>query len=496
MYLAAVNPVIRNGDLFGFIERAESIRLTVPSALVSGFYPLGYPVLLRLAYRLSGDYAVAGMWLSWLAGVAGLTVAYALAARAWSATAGLVAAVTLATNPTYIWLATTGGTDLPAATLMLLSVYLVVRTMPPTTGGALAAGAALGCAYLIRYTSATIIPAVLLWLALTPLAAYASAWRARTATLFLAGFLVAASPQLIASTVVHGNPFYNTQVQNVHFGMFGNQNWGLNIAASKRVSSLPALILENPTTFARHWYRNVVDALKDDLVQFPAGLLSCAGLLLLLRPRRTRDAGLLLGLAAGAFTLAVAMAFVTPRLLVFVTMIAAASAGVALAGLPPRRLTLRGVAVPLRTCLVVAFTVWLVWDSLVPVVRTPQSAFDRQRLDVSAALEADGATASADVLALVFDYYDVNSPTKDRYGIPWYRDDFVPYTSIADIATRMRAAGQSHLVFDGRAATTVPGLDRIWRDPQLDLQRDFDRIRPDLQNVWIYRLKPQASIGS
>lgn len=490
LYLCHANPVIRNSDMFGFIPRAEAFRLADPSSFVSGFYPFGYPLLLRATYLVCGDYAVAGQILSWLFGVGGLFLVYRTASLWLSPHSGLLAVIACGTNPTYIKLSTTGGTDIPAATLMLLSTYLLCRSRlvsPRYVGGA---GFALGLAYLTRYTAITLLPATLLWCLVSPTAGESSRGRVRAVTLFSVGFVLAAFPQLAVSMAEKGNPLFNTQVQNIHFGMYGAQNWGLRMSSSLKITSLSELILEDPLAFFRHWYVTLQRLFRIEFIQFPLGFVAIAGLLASLRYYRTRAFGLLLALQLAAFALAVSMAFVDTRLVIFVTMLAAISAAVGLLLLSPRHFRLaRGLAVPLRAGLAVLLSLWLAWEYVAPIVRRPMADDDRAKIAAFAALAQDGVRPASRVLSFYFDYYDLGSPTKDRYAIPWYVPGFEPYRSVRDMVDRMKAAGQTHLVFDSRAPSTVPGLSTFWSEGAADLQQYFTEVRTGVESVSVYRLR-------
>ncbi len=484
-YISVRNPVFYNGDQFGFIRRAEALDFSSRLTFVSGFYPFGYPLALRTVAHLIGDYARAGQLLSWVAGTAGLVVLYRLMSRL-SAAAGLLALVICATNPTYIRFSTTGGTDVPAAALMLAATWLLVRESRPSVRGMAVAGAVLGLAYMTRYTALTILPAMLLW----PWLESGPSWRRQRLGLCAAlggGFLLTAAPQLVMSWLVRGNPLFNQQVQNIHFGMYGNQNWGLNIAASGRVTSLGALVADDPMRFVHHWYGTFQSLFRLELLQFPVGLVAVAGWLLMLRRPQSRRIGILLSLEFLCFALAVSMAFVNLRLLLYLTMLAAAFAAAALVRLLPRDAALAGRQLPVRTIASTALSFWLAWEYVKPLVRQPMPPRAAEIIAVSQAITKAGVPARQ-VLSLGFDYYDVASSTKDQYAISWYEPAFDGYRSFADVASQMHRAGQTHLIVDATSPVVVRGLAAFWTTGRAELEQHFDQVAV-VNGVRIYRLK-------
>ncbi len=67
-YLFSQNPAVLLSDVFGFIVRAQQLSLVDASVRVHGFYPFGYPLLLRAAFAVTGDYEAAGRLISVIAG--------------------------------------------------------------------------------------------------------------------------------------------------------------------------------------------------------------------------------------------------------------------------------------------------------------------------------------------------------------------------------------------------------------------------------------------
>jgi hypothetical protein len=491
VYVSAANPLVGISDMFGFIPRAQSLSLHDLSPWVDGFYPFGYPLLLKGLSTLIGDYEVSGRVLSLLAGVIALLTVYRTSRSIFTPTVALLALAICCTNPTFLRYSVISSTDMPAVAFLAVGTYCVCRFgVTHELRHLLAGGASIGAAYLIRYNAIAAVPAVLVWLWLQPAPPISWKHRFQQCVLFLSALVASASPQLLLSMVGQGNPFYNLQARNVYFGMYGGGNWGLNMPAAHTIATLSQVVLAHPGVFLSSWYHNLLGVLRLDVVQFPLTLVSFAGMLYCLRRPQSRDRGVLLCLIAVAYTATICMAFPSTRLLLFTTVVLSMFAAFGLVAFVPHRLRLTFPhAVPIRTPCVVALTGWLVLAYTRPAVLHPLSEYDKTRIDVSRTLAQQGIRSVSEVLSFSFDYYDMTKPTKDRFALPWYATEFRPYESVDDIARRMQRAGEQFLVFDDRAPRNVRGLKSIWPFDESDLRRCFEDVATVSGSVHVYRLR-------
>lgn len=490
-YVAAANPTIHVLDVFGFIRRAEALSLDNAAVWIDGLYPFGYPLLLRGLYALTGDYVVAGKALSLIAGIVGLAAIYGIARSMFPAAAAVLAVAICAMNPLYLSMAIEPSTDMPAAALLLLGIaFACVFARRPNPALLVLSGAVIGIGYLTRYTALVAAAVILVWL-LVPAYEPADRRRAlRSAAIFAGAFILFASPQLIVSLFSRGNPFYNEQARNVHFGMFGDMNWGLHWNESRSRTSLVSIVAQHPKEFVRNWYGNFYHSFRLDLVPYPLMFFAFAGLLLSLWIAGVARGVVLVLLALFAFIASIAIAFVTPRLLLPSAALLAILAGYGIwAGLP-EQLPLAGRRhIPLRKPVAALLLAWLAWTYLRPSLLHPLDDFDRDRITISQALLQQGARHASETLSFSFAYYDLSKPTKDRYPNPWYAPDFKPFESLRDIAARMRQEGRRFLLFDQSAPDNVPGLKAIWPLPERELALYLDRIPLPTDRVSLYRLK-------
>jgi hypothetical protein len=195
-------------DGFGFIQRAASF----PNAFewVNGFYPLGYPLLLRFGFGVVGDYRLVGNLLSVVAAVAVLASIYGITSQfnfpipaRWL----LLLMIGLATP--FVQHAAFLGTDMAQLGFVFPALYVLVKYKEPKH--LFWGGACLGLAYLMRYT------AILFLVPTLALFGARRTWQGATA--IVAGFILFALPQLLASTLQTGNPLYNQQAYNVFAGL-------------------------------------------------------------------------------------------------------------------------------------------------------------------------------------------------------------------------------------------------------------------------------------
>lgn len=505
IYLSAANPTICSSDMFGQIQRAEGLSLSVTCNWVNGFYPFGYPLLLRLASSLSVDYVFAGRAISLVFGIVGLLAVWSLSRYLFSPWVALLATVFCVTNPSFMQMSISSGTDMPCASLLALGAYLLcLFAVTDRLGFLIGGGIAVGAAYLFRYNALSVIPAVVIWLLVRPgPSSLRKRARFQQILVLIGTFVLIASPQLVLSYLLQGNPFYNLHYKNVLFGALGSRNFGLNWhATSASAGSMLDMITLYHDEILRNWYKNFL-VLHGSILPFPLGLLWLPGLLVALRPPRLAGPVALIALILIAYDSAVSLTFLNQRFYLYSSMLCAIFAASGAIFFTPRKIRLAfSSAVPLRVPLLVALCLWLFAHYTVPKLIEPLSVYDKSRIEVSKALARLGMRNSNEALTFWFDYYDMRKPTKDRLSISWYSPLSRPYKSIEDIAQRMRKAGQKFLVFDHRAPDTVPGLSRAswpfdkkllssrcWPFDEAELNKFFDLVASFPPSVKIYRLK-------
>jgi hypothetical protein len=139
----------------------------------------------------------------------------------------------------------------------------------------LAAGAFTGLSYLFRYSSLSLFISLLLLIILSATSLYLQkhagyidrpALLGRFLLIFIGGWIIAASPQLVGSWLVHGNPLYNENGCNVALSIGWRQNIpGLTWLNVKDVfptcKSLSSVIYDQPFEFFKNFLLNFRESL-------------------------------------------------------------------------------------------------------------------------------------------------------------------------------------------------------------------------------------------
>ena len=464
IYLAFKNSVIVISDSFGFIGRAENLSFNNSSSWVDPFYPFGYPFLLKFFFKLTGDYLVAAKIISVFAGLFCLIYVYKIANLLYQHTVAIFSLIFLGLNPVFLKYASIDGTDMIAVAFMLAFIYyLLYQKEKESFKYLIVAGVCLGLGYLIRYTSLILLPCGILWL--LTVSGSATEKKNKIAILIIS-FLLIAGPQLILSKILHNDYFWNLQYMNVWFGIYGNKNFGLAWSKAGDYHSLSEVFFINPSLFINNMFTNVKEALKLRLVNVPfyytySFLLGALGICL---DKKAREKGVLLLVCFIAYVIAISMAFIGERLLLFLVPIEAIVSVYGFIFLLNNDWSFfkKHYNTIIITCLsIIAFS--YIFRDTIGSIKNPYSDLQNGVIAVSNKLHQNGMKNSSEVLEFSYDFYDVDSPRKDRFNIPWHANpSFSPYQSMNDIKMRMAKAKERFLVYTKDSQWGIPGLLTFW----------------------------------
>src|SRR5262245_4046769 len=270
------------------------------------YNPPGYPVLLALASRLTGDHFTSGKWMSLAA--AGLTgvLTFLLVQRLFGPNVALLAVPIVLTSEAFTTYAVTAMTDVPFVCVLLLAMLAITQGESGTRRRVWTAvsGVLCGGAYLMRYNALfLLVPglAAAVWEGsdefaprsrsssapgspqagtrgrsatcaprrsrsssapgspqagtrggsdkLPPDAAGGRLSRAINAAIFLGSVAVTASPWLWANYAHHGSPFYSTNYEDVARAFA--------ISRPHPFTSLLDVVAHDPVRLAWGYARNV-----------------------------------------------------------------------------------------------------------------------------------------------------------------------------------------------------------------------------------------------
>ncbi len=336
-HLTLVVPGVEK-DFRSFASRAENIESVLQA---DPFYQFGYPAFLWIGRQLTGFhiFTVATTWAVLVAALA-LTTSWYIArhvlGRGWDV---LVVAI-LAGSSFFGEYALLIGSDMTftAATMLSLATLLWCLDAPQRRLRWVWVGVSIGVAYLVRHTGLVLSIPVLL----------AVFWVGRSTRdrWLLAGFVclgwvVCSMPQLYVNVRDTGEIFYNHQAKNSWLAVYGNLDWG-------RWSDVPddiplrEVIFNDPLRFLMSWWNTVVSvigtgatanehdtALWQRLLTVPFNWFSSVGIVWLgvqlLKQRFDVKRDVLLVWAA-SFVVVSAIAFILPRMLLPLTIIASITA--------------------------------------------------------------------------------------------------------------------------------------------------------------------------
>jgi len=512
-YVMLLNPVVQNNDVFGFIRRADDLKIGVDSGWLNGLYPFGYPLLLKAVATLLRDYEIAGRLISFASAIGCILMIRRAGELLFSRRIGLSASIICCFNPVFFRYARASGIDMPSAFFCFLSLLLIIEmsmriryhNLSPLIPGVI-----LGLGYLIRYTGLILLPVYILWIIIAGRQTFDSKTmlaRLHLVGVLILGFLIGAFPQLVLAIAQKGSPFWNTQGYNVYFGMFGEQNWGQNWNEALNHPSIAKIIQEYPIQFIKNLLKNAANSIKFGFFfPYPFLLLGWPSLLLSLwhadEEDRKDSSGvyscrMLLALTLIGYTFAICIAFLNSRLLLFPAILFSIYVAIGLTQIPPPLIWLGSRKLAFRSLFYCASISLLLAMCVKGYIARPVSAYDLSRIEVSQRiykLLPNDESRAQKVLSLSFDFYDLQSRLKTPYSMDWYKEgNDLSYSSFANIHSAMRKRGQQYLVFNGRAPNNVPGLSSSWPPNDFGFSDYFEEIYRS-ENAVIAKPRGKSSI--
>lgn len=323
-------------DFRAFASRSEALATVLQA---DPFYNIGYPFILWAIQRLTASSAfdAARWWAVIVAGLALLSswwLARTLIGRGWDA----LLVLCVAGSGLFVQYSLLIGSDMTFTWLCTLTMALVVAAPPRKRWWWVGAGAVAGLAYLVRHTGMILIITCGIWMLYQQRHGKLGWYQLG---LFAAGCLLMASPQLWVNVRDTGVLLFNYQAKNSWLAVYGNMDWGRWNDVPDSIG-LTTIILNNPLQFMQSWWQNISNvigsgatsaeyerALWQRLLSVPTNWASMAGIVAIIPVvwRRKFDAnGLLLLLWAVIFVVISAVAFILPRFLLPLVIVAAYTA--------------------------------------------------------------------------------------------------------------------------------------------------------------------------
>lgn len=411
---------VRYPDFFGWAERAARFDLhhLANWQWVDGLYPLGYPLLLRLGVALGLDVLRTAFAISILGGFLGLMGTFWLVRRMtgnW--TLALLSQITLGCLDFYLFYANLDATDALPAGMQICSFALLLAEEKQRRA-AMWAGLLAGASYLLRYTASVTILLSFLYLLGSALAQ-----RRRDGLLAAVYYLLAAgvgaSPQLIPSLLLTGNPFYTHQAHNLWFHLLGSDDYIRAWHAVPMDISLWEVVSANPQRFFTHWWETFRSAwITGDAMSVdpPLGPLAHAGLLfaVLARGSLSKSARWFIALYTVGFLALMSFVRLDRRFLITLMPLQVLGCLYMLWHLLPGMITVRRLKLPVRLPLLLIVVALYLPKPLDFMVSNSR---DEQIVEVSNTLHAAGMTSAGEVLSTQVEFHDVADVWKRRFDM-------------------------------------------------------------------------------
>ena len=280
-----IGDVMTETDFYG--DYAQGARLLQQGKLLPARYGVvgpGYEIALALTGFLARDLFLAARLLSIAASISTVWLWFLLLRRRLDARVGILAALFMATNATFLRQGYSATTDAYAIALQAAAMYLLLAR-----GGARAplwAGMIAGIAFLTRYNAVYLLPLglVALWLggALAPRGP-------RSAGIFALGFLTPVVPWVLFS-LAHGGAFSFQLHHNIAFDVFARAKgiaWDdYQRDLQPQFKTLWDVIARDPGAVTSRMFFNVWDHLRRDarlLLGWPVAVSVLLGVLLGIR---------------------------------------------------------------------------------------------------------------------------------------------------------------------------------------------------------------------
>jgi hypothetical protein len=287
--------------------------------LASGQFPQntyqgpGYPAALALVAKLtgmSGDLFTVGKWMSVVCAVLCGLLVFVLFARLFGYWVGLGAQLVAVASGEFPQFSINAATDVFFLLLVLAVLVVFTDERISARWRVSLTGAMTGMVYLTRYNGLFLLIACLI--GITLLDFFKQRWRERLilSAIFVALFLVASSPWLIANYNRHGSPFYNTNYLNVATEFYpelvaNKTNQDATRALAERFHSFGDVLGYDPKRLIARYPANLYESLRSSfkatLVNQWVAWMAWLGVLIALGRRRSRKVALVL--IAGALYL-------------------------------------------------------------------------------------------------------------------------------------------------------------------------------------------------
>jgi len=451
-------------DFWGHYYQAENLNFSDPQTLYDGFFPIGYPVLLRFAP--GGDFIEAGFAIAAAGRVLYLGIFGSVALRLLPGAWALFATAALSLVPRVFENALTPGADLPMLVLGFAGascVLLATLREEPSRGRfawMITGGALMGLSGLVRQHGLVMAAGVFL---------AAVALRPRDLGRVIVSGLactIAYSPQIAISLWAGRGPFETFQYVNIYKMMHHVE---LRHVPLDLAPTLGPIIAEDPLAFFSAWSHHYLAMLP---VLIPALLAA-----IFLRDRALRRVGIALLIAGVPYLAAVALGWSARAVLplipwaVLLAVCLVQRGEAALAG------RIGGRVSALRVVVAAAALLAAMWASERNSALVHRYLGDHHAYsEVAKALAADGlvhpkqaySTEGSLYLPLMAPYWPYFDGTWGLFSLYKFRERYpqLKVSALPEFRDECVRQGITHLVLAGDPTWISPALGDLVRTPE------------------------------
>ena len=311
LYFAFLIYFSRQHPFGTYATETDFYHLYAPDAarIAAGQFPLnsyqgpGYPVLLSLVTKFTGDVFVAGKWISIISAVLCVWLMFTLCKQLFGEWVGVGAALLSTTVIEFPEFSLQATTDVFFLLLCLVALVIFTGAYFSLRMRVIFAAFFTGVAYLTRYNGVFLLACFVF--AIVVLNLFEMAWRERAilTAIFLAAFFLTIMPWLIANAQHNGSSFYNTNYLNIATLFYpeltdGQVTQDGTRKASEMFHSFGEVLSYKPQQAIARYFGNLAESiwksLNPTLVTSLMGWLALAGFAVSLLRQRTKAVRLFL----------------------------------------------------------------------------------------------------------------------------------------------------------------------------------------------------------
>ncbi len=311
LYFAFLIYFSRQHPFGTYATETDFYHLYAPDAarITAGQFPLntyqgpGYPVLLSLVTKFTGDVFISGKWISMISAVMCVWLMFALCKQLFGEWVGVGAALLSTTVIEFPEFSLQATTDVFFLLLCLVALVIFTGAYFSLRMRVIFAAFFTGVTYLTRYNGVFLLACFVF--AILVMNLFEKAWRERAilTAIFLAAFFFTIMPWLIANAQHNGSPFYNTNYLNMATLFYpeladGEVTQDGTRKASELFHSFGEVLSYKPVQAITRYFGNLASIFWSSwtglLVSSWLGLLGLLGAILTLVDRKTKAARLFL----------------------------------------------------------------------------------------------------------------------------------------------------------------------------------------------------------